>query len=42
MLLLTLLLLLYHFVNVLLIVCIPRDMEYGDLFSNSHLILKIL
>jgi hypothetical protein len=37
-----LLLLLYCFVNMLLIVCIPRDIEYGDLFANNHLILKML
>jgi hypothetical protein len=27
---------------MLLIVCIPWDIEYGDLFANTHLILKIL
>jgi hypothetical protein len=27
---------------MLLIVCIPRDIEYGDLFANNHLILKML
>jgi hypothetical protein len=36
LLLLFLLPLLYRFVNMLLIVCIPRDIEYGDLFANSH------
>jgi hypothetical protein len=41
-LLLLLVLLLYRFVNVLLIVCITRDIEYGDLFANNHLILKML
>jgi hypothetical protein len=40
--LLLLVLLLYSFVNMLLIVCIPRDIEYGDLFANTHLILKML
>jgi hypothetical protein len=39
---LSLLLLLYRFVNMLLIVCIPRDTEYGDPFANNHLILKML
>jgi hypothetical protein len=39
---LLLLLLLYRFVNMLLKVCIPRDIEYGDLFANNHLILKML
>jgi hypothetical protein len=42
LLLLLLVLLLYRFVNMLLIVCIPRDIEYGDLFANNHLILKML
>jgi hypothetical protein len=27
---------------MLLIVRIPRDIEYGDLFANNHLILKML
>jgi hypothetical protein len=36
---LLLLLLLYRVVNTLLIVCIPRDIEYGDIFANSHLTL---
>jgi hypothetical protein len=27
---------------MLLIVCIPRDIEYGDLFANNHSILKML
>jgi hypothetical protein len=40
--LLLLVLLLYRYVNMLLIVCIPRDIEYGDIFSNNHLILKTL
>jgi hypothetical protein len=40
--LLLLLLLLYRIVNMLLIVCIPRDIEYGDLFANNHLTLKML
>jgi hypothetical protein len=35
-------LLLYRFVNMLLIVCIPRDTECGDLFAKDHLILKML
>jgi hypothetical protein len=39
---LLLLLLLYRFVNMLLIVCIPRDIEYGDLFAKNRLILKML
>jgi hypothetical protein len=34
---LLLLLLLYRFVNMLLTVCIPRDIEYGDIFANTHL-----
>jgi hypothetical protein len=40
--LLLLVLLLYRFVNMLLTVCTPRDIEYGDLFANNHLILKML
>jgi hypothetical protein len=35
-------LLLYRFVNMLLIDCIPRYMEYGDLSANNHLISKML
>jgi hypothetical protein len=35
-------LLLYRFVNMLLIVCIPRERENGELFANNHLILKML
>jgi hypothetical protein len=27
---------------MLLIVYIPRDIEYGDIFANNHLILKTL
>jgi hypothetical protein len=27
---------------MLLIVFIPRDREYGELFANNHLILKLL
>jgi hypothetical protein len=42
LLLLLLLLLLYRSVNMLLIVCIPRDIEHGDLFANNHLMLKML
>jgi hypothetical protein len=30
------------FVNMLLIVCIPRVVEYGDLFAKNRLILKML
>jgi hypothetical protein len=41
-LLLLLLLLFYSFVNMLLVVCILRDIECGDLFANSHLMLKML
>jgi hypothetical protein len=40
--LLILLLLLYRFVNILLIVCILRAIEYCDLFANNHLILIML
>jgi hypothetical protein len=40
--LLLLLLLLYRFINMLLIVCVPRDIEYGDLFANNYLILIML
>jgi hypothetical protein len=35
-------LLLYRSVSMLLMVCIPRDIENGDLFANNHLILKML
>jgi hypothetical protein len=37
--LLLLLLLLYRVVNMLLIICITRGIEYGDLFASNHLIL---
>jgi hypothetical protein len=40
--LLLLVLLLYRFDNMLLIVFIPRDIEYGDLFANNNLLLKML
>jgi hypothetical protein len=42
LLLLLLLLLLYRFVNMLLTVSVPRDIEYGDIFTSNHLILKML
>jgi hypothetical protein len=38
----SLLLLLYRFVNMLLVVCILRNIDYGDLFANNNLILKML
>jgi hypothetical protein len=39
---LLLLLLLYSFFNMSLIVCILRDIEYGYLFANNNLLLKML
>jgi hypothetical protein len=27
---------------MLFVVCIPRDIECGDLFANNHLILKMI